>query len=327
MNLRKIWTELFQKPAGRLVLFLLVLGVFLAFILTGKRSAPHPDNRSVSEPATKATSYSFEQKIPEITRTQTPQTSSRSDAAARPTPAPTPPPPIPQAIFATREQSRSEFYLPYGRLLKCELVNTVDSINLDTPIIGLVTEDVWQDGRLIIPAGCEVHGTAQKSGVRDRIGSDRSWIIVFQDGREIPLSGTVLDYAPNGEHADQWGETDGSAGLHGFTIATDKYGEAKAILASILSAGANAFPETINTISPLTGGVTQIQQGGYQDAISAGLSAGANLYAQRLMDRLDKEPFFVRVPGGTTFYLYVTQSVDLQKATLSASTQQPTTHK
>ncbi|CAN5419583.1 hypothetical protein BH09VER1_BH09VER1_29430 [soil metagenome] len=321
MNIRKIWTELVQKPSGRLVLFLLVLAVFLAFIFSGRKSQPRLDNRTVAEPATKATSYSFEQKIPETTRTQTTQQnpSRGENAAARPAPTPKAPPPIPQAIFATREQSRSEFYLPYGRLLKCELVNTVDSINLDTPIIGLVTEDVWQDGRLIIPAGCEVHGTAQKSGIRDRIGSDRNWMLVFQDGRELPLMGTVLDYAPNGEHADQWGETDGSAGLHGYTAATDKYGEAKAILASMLSAGANAFPQTINSISPLTGGVTQIQQGGYQDAISAGMSAGANIYSQRLLDRLDKDPYFVRVPGGTTFYLYVTQSVDLQKA-LSAST-------
>ncbi len=321
MNLRKIWTELVQKPAGRLVLFLLVLAVFLAFILSGKKSQPRLDNRTVTEPATKATSYSFEQKIPETTRTETVrQDSSRGETASiRPAPMPKAPPPIPQAIFATREQSRSEFYLPYGRLLKCELVNTVDSINLDTPIIGLVTEDVWQEGRLIIPAGCEVHGSAQKSGIRDRIGSDRSWMLVFQDGRELPLMGTVLDYAPNGEHADQWGETDGSAGLHGYTASSDKYGEAKAILGSMISAGANAFPQTINSISPLTGGVTQIQQGGYQDAISAGISAGANIYSKRLLDQLDKDPYFVRVPGGTTFYLYVTQSVDLQKA-LSVST-------
>ena len=33
MNLRQIWTEVFQKPAGRLILFLLVGAIFLAFFL------------------------------------------------------------------------------------------------------------------------------------------------------------------------------------------------------------------------------------------------------------------------------------------------------
>ena len=42
-------------------------------------------------------------------------------------------------------------------------MNTVDSTNIDTPIIGLVIEDAWNDGRVIIPAGTEVHGLAQKS--------------------------------------------------------------------------------------------------------------------------------------------------------------------
>lgn len=321
MNLRKIWIELVQKPSGRLVLFLIVLAVFLAFILIGRRPHAQPDNRPLPPQVAKATGYSFEQKIPETTRAQSvPTPPANPPANIRPASTPKPPPPIPQAIFSTRETSHRDTFLPYGRLLKCELVNTVDSINLDTPIIGLVTEDVWHHGRLVIPAGCEVHGVAQKSAARDRIGADRNWVLVFQDGRELPLMGTVLDYAPNGEHDDQWGETDGSAGLHGFTASTDKYGEAKAILASMLSAGANAFPQTINSISPLTGGVTQIQQGGYQDAISAGISAGANIYSQRLLDRLDKAPYFVRVPGGTLFYLYVTQTVDAQKAAPFAAT-------
>ena len=321
MNLRKIWTELVQKPSGRLVLFLIVLAGFLAFILIGRRPHSQPDNSPVPAQVAKATAYSFDQKIPETTRAISAATPAPTPTTnARPASTPKPPPPIPQAIFATREASHGETFLPYGRLVKCELVNTVDSISLDTPIIGLVTEDVWHHGRLVVPAGCEVHGVAQKSGARDRIGSDRNWVLVFQDGRELPLTGTVLDYSPKGEHADQWGETDGSAGLHGFQVASDKFAEAKAILASMLSAGAGAFPQTINTISPLTGGVTQIQNGGLTDAFSSGISAGTQIYSQRLLDHLDKDPYFVRVPGGTLFYLYVTQTVDAQKAAPFAAT-------
>jgi hypothetical protein len=275
--------------------------------------------------ATAAKSFTIDEGIPDI-------------KSMRPTPTPTPlpmmpegrpvavktPPPIPQAIFAMKENSLSENYLPYGRLLKCELVNTVESINLETPIIGLITEDVWRDGRLIIPAGTEVHGAAKSSAARDRIGSDHEWILVFQNGKQLPLAGTVLDNAPDEKEPGRWKESDGSAGLKGYKIAADQYAEAKAILASIVSAGAGAFPGVTNIISPLTGGATQLQGGGMTQALSAGIQAGGQLYAQRLLEGLQKNPFYVRVPAGTLFYLYVTQTVDLNKAARGlASTSNP----
>ena len=63
-------------------------------------------------------------------------------------------------------------------------VNTVDSTNIDTPIIGLVIEDAWN----WTTAYANWHGgswSRPKSAVRERIGSDRQWFLVFQDGREL----------------------------------------------------------------------------------------------------------------------------------------------
>ena len=318
MNLRQVWTEIFQKPAGRLLLFLIIGGIFLAFILLRRGPQPKPDNTQVAHQATQAKSYSFDEDIPPPPRAQSTPAERTYDKAARATPTPKPPPPIPQTIFVTKEQSISELFLPYGRLLRCELVNTVDSTNIDTPIIGLVIEDAWNDGRLIIPAGTEVHGVAQKSAVRERIGSDRQWFLVFQDGRELPVSGTVLDYAPDPKKPNAWQESDGSAGLRGFFVKSDKYAEAKAILASMISAGAGAFPQTTTLLSPL-GGATQINSGGIESAFSAGLQAGGQIYSKRLLEQLEKNPFYVRVPAGATFYLYITQTVDLGKATVGLS--------
>ncbi len=323
MNLRTIFTELFQKPAGRLTLFLVAGALVLAFVFSGNsRQSSEPIKTELPAQATTAKHTSFEQDIPNTisSRAKAPAPTP-SQEAARSTPTPKPPSPIPQAIFATKEESRSEYYLPYGRLLRCELVNAVESTNIETPIIGLITEDVWQAGRLVIPAGTEVHGLAQKTAARERIGSERQWVLVFQDGKELPLSGTVLDYAPEGTNGDQWAETDGSAGLRGYMIAADKYAEAKAILAAMISAGAGAFPAMTNIISPLTGGVTQVQGGGYQDAIAAGIQAGGQIYSQRLLEGLKNDPYYVRVPAGTTFYLYVSQTVDLAEARISAATQ------
>ena len=70
MNARKIWTELFQKPAGRLVLFLLVGGIFVAFILTRRGPQPKPDNTPVASQATQAKSYSFKEDIKPLSRTE-----------------------------------------------------------------------------------------------------------------------------------------------------------------------------------------------------------------------------------------------------------------
>ena len=213
---------------------------------------------------------------------------------------------------------------PLWPLLRCELVNTVDSTNIDTPIIGLVIEDAWNDGRVIVPAGTEVHGVAQKSAVRERIGSDRQWFLVFQDGGRIPHLRCGVGLRPAGLRL-----LGGIGRLRGPARVRR---EIRQICGSQSHSrlddfrGGGRVPG--NDYAPLSffGGATLLGSGGIESAFSAGLQAGGQLYSKRLLERLDKDPFYVRVPAGTTFYLYVTQTVDLGKATvgLSASIPPPT---
>jgi len=49
----------------------------------------------------------------------------------------------------------------------------------------------------------------------------------------------------------------------------------------------------------------------------------AVILPQRLLESLKNDPYYVRVPAGTLFYLYVTQTVDLQKATTGLLRIQP----
>ena len=134
----------------------------------------------------------------------------------------------------------SDTYAPYGRMIPCETVITIDSAKIETPIIGFVTEDVWHDGKLIIPAGAEVHGKAQVDPSRERIASDNSWILVWRttdrmNGAELPLHGVALDMERN-ETTGTWQLTDGSAGLKGDILKTDNWAEIKLFVATFLSA-------------------------------------------------------------------------------------------
>jgi hypothetical protein len=92
MNLRQVWTELFQKPAGRLLLFLLVGGIFLAFVLMRRGPQPKPDNTTIAKPATQTKAYSFNEDISPPTRAQATPLERVSDKTARATPTPKPAP-------------------------------------------------------------------------------------------------------------------------------------------------------------------------------------------------------------------------------------------
>src|SRR5882724_9464916 len=102
MNLRQVWTEVFQKPAGRLLLFLIIGGIFLAFILLRRGPQTKSDNTQVARQATQAKSYSFDEDIPPPPRAKATPAERTYDKAPRATPTPKLPPPILPTIFATK---------------------------------------------------------------------------------------------------------------------------------------------------------------------------------------------------------------------------------
>ncbi len=212
----------------------------------------------------------------------------------------------------------SDDYAPYGRMIPCETVITIDSAKIETPIIGFVTEDVWNDGKLIIPAGAEVHGKAQVDPSRERIASDNSWILVWRttdrmNGAELPLHGVALNMERN-ETTGTWQLTDGSAGLKGDILKTDNWAEIKLFASTFLAAAATGLQQTQDVSSPLTGATEQVPLATPQNAALQGTSAVLNQYAQQILDSIKRDGFYVRVPAGKQFYLYVTQSIDLDKA-------------
>jgi hypothetical protein len=235
-----------------------------------------------------------------------------------------PPTPLPinlyTAPFNSKQAMISDRFAPMGRMVKAELVITVDSAKINTPVVALVVEDVWHDGTLIIPAGVELHGTASKSSMRDRIEAAGSWTFVWRtndddNGKELNVNGLALNYTKH-PREDKWDITDGSAGLKGYVIDNTDWADLIAIAAVFLSGvGEGMYSQT----TTVTGSTSTITSGGEtKDAIGKGLQNAANLYAQRMLEAINRDGAFVRVPAGTMFYLYVQDTIDVSHPTAKA---------
>jgi len=316
MNPRR-FINFFRSPTGVLTLFL--VGLALVLIMVNSR---RPFDSKARLAATKSASKASAAQLPETVRRNmvpfgTPTPQRKIEAAPIAKPEATPPPLPPLSVVAETPPAKpgkvfSEDFAPFGRLVPCELIITVDSSSIQTPIIGLVTEDVFHHGQLIIPAGTEVHGTAQLDHARERIASNGRWTLVWQNGQELAVSGLALDRERDPETAT-WGITDGSAGLRGRLLKTDDLAEVKLFIASLLSGAAEAFTQT--QVSPFGSfALPTLQNAGLQGAQSV-----LDRYAQQILQTIERDGFYVRVPAGKQFYLYITQTIDEQDAKIGGT--------
>ena len=208
----------------------------------------------------------------------------------------------------------SAVYAPFGRLIPCETVTTVDSASIQTPIVGFVTENVYFGGKLIIPAGTEVHGMAQTDRQRERIAGNTSWTFVWQNGEEMRIRAIALDREfDNSTNQSGWAITDGSAGLRGEIIKSDNLADIKLFAATFLSGAASSLTEKQQTV------FGPINSPTLNNAPFAGAQSVLQTYAQQILDSIQKNGFYVRVPSGKQFYLYVLQTLDRADATFGGT--------
>jgi hypothetical protein len=311
----------FRSPTGALTLFL--LGLLVVLILVNSR---RPSQQRVSlVPAKLFGKKDAAPQVPEtVRRDMVPFDPKSANQKPESIPAPpTKPDSVPlfpvlsvvaeTPAAATKEAKKfSEDFAPFGRLIPCELVITVDSSSIQTPIIGLVTEDIFHHGQLIIPAGTEVHGSAQVDRARERIASNGRWTLVWQNGQELNVSGLALDHDRDPD-TGTWGITDGSAGLRGKLLKTDNLAEVKLYIASLLSGAAAAF--TDRQVSAFG----SFALPSLQNAPLQGAQAVLDRYAQQILNAIERDGFYVRVPAGKQFYLYITQTVDEDDAKIGGT--------
>jgi hypothetical protein len=317
MNARKL-INFFRSPPGLLLLFLGGVGLMLFLMHSCGLSNPSKNeatNKRRQEFQDALTKLQTGVPSAEFPNTNTPKAEESTRPASQPNPKPEPPP---LTLYAASQPvvRLSKRYAPFGRLVKCQLIITVDSSVLDTPIIGLVIEDVNHDGRLIIPAGTEVHGKARKTRTRDRIGSENDWVLVFREnndgfknGEELSVHGIALDMEEVVQ-GEKWAITDGSAGIRGDVLKTDDFEEIKLFAATAISGLARGVQN--QTVSPVTGAI--ITTGSAKNSLLEGAGAAADRYAQLILDSIEKDGYFVRVGAGKQFYLYVTETMDQHNA-------------
>lgn len=307
--------------------WVLISSVFLVVLIgpilfQSLNRSHNKQTEAVSKIATKATTHEFTSTIAPIDSQQSKTVqqeqqnnpsnllqsfSSQASSAA------------PMRIYAAapnEEASFSEAYLPHGRLIKCVLVNTVDSSRIATPIIGMILEDVYQNGICVIPAGTEIHGTAQIDRSRERIASEKEWIIVWQDGKEMSVKGIALSNTQHGTQ-EKWGITDGSAGLEGEVLKSDKLAQLKEILATTIAAAGSGLVPVTTTTSPF--GNTQVATtGNAQAVLGSSIQAAGKVYAEQIMQSIQRDGWFVRCPAGSKFYLYTLETIDVANAHIGA---------
>jgi hypothetical protein len=314
---------LWKGDFGRLVLagiaFALIIGGVLYWKNLHPAPAPKPGHAAaIDAEASQSKVTTFDSDMPVF--------------HVAPAPVPVTPPPIkatPKSdvslmAFTDSDEPRiGDAYAAYGRFLRCKLLITVDSNRIQTPIVGILMEDVYSaNHQLLIPALAEVHGMAQADSAESRIGSQNQWVIVWERDRqevELPLSGIALDHTPS-PNGSGWTLTDGSAGLRGEEIRTDNLAEIKMLLAQFGAGFAQSFAQSgLQSVITTNGTVLTSQNNGFEQAAAQGAQNAASLYAQQIADTVKREGVYIRVPAGTDFYLYITQTLDPSKARVGAS--------
>jgi hypothetical protein len=221
---------------------------------------------------------------------------------------------MPLALVAASAEAPAaarRWIAPAGRLIPCKTVNALESNRLETPIIGVVTEDVWQDGAIIIPAGAEIHGRAALDHSRERITGQNSWRIVWRtndadNGLELPIEGILLEREFDAAHGT-WGPHDGSAGLRGQVVRDQNDRELKLFAAAFLASATTALQETHPSLGLL--GDSRVADATARNAALGGTTAVLRERAQALRDAIARDGTYVRVPAGHSFYLYTTQAI------------------
>ena len=314
-----------QKPAVQMLLLLVVVSLAGAAFYLSKRPAqsvntPVAVKSKDGKPAPAAPSLVAEEKTVGLDEKRTAMMGSEQQVERLVVPVKKPPPPtllstssstskkkakkpppFPKLVHITDttpdpfEPQEPTLFAPRGILIKAALVITVDSSSLHTPVLGLVTEDLYWNQQLVLPAGTQVHAKASNGRTRDRIEIKGAYTFIWEDGREYSINGVALDHQRLTDGS--YSITDGSAGIRGQIVKNDQYAEVKILLAEALSGIMN------NGQQPFQNSYGLAPINNSRNAALGGGSQAASAYSGMLTQKLEQDLDFVRVAAGTQFYI------------------------
>ena len=220
----------------------------------------------------------------------------------------------------------SERFAPYGRLIACKMVNTVESGDTDTPLIAVVIEDLWWinakgEKKLIIPAGTEVYGTVNGAKpMRNRLTTGNNFILVWQAtsnmvGFELQLKGVALEKSTHPENRMLAAITDMSAGIPGQVMSNENL--SKFLMYTLAFGQGLAQGYQTNEVYTDSGVTITTQDGTTKNAMARGAETLAQVMLQDVSQMIAKESYYIRVPSGTEFYIFVQQVINLDDAQIA----------
>ena len=183
-------------------------------------------------------------------------------------------------VFDDTKDYQSNWVVPLGSMVKCLLIHNIVTNNFEAPVIAQVWEDFYFDGKLLLPFGTRIYGTATAGRQRDRV-IVTFHDIVFQDGKDIKINAIGLSQ-------------DGSGGLTG-TVIDD--GTKKTILAmamNLLSGIALGFQQTsTNAIT----GIDQVEANS-RNALLNGVANTFQKQAQQTQNDIENSKGYAIVLAG-----------------------------
>jgi Bacterial conjugation TrbI-like protein len=202
--------------------------------------------------------------------------------------------PTKMIVFDDTKDFKSKRIVPLGSMVNCLLIHNIVTNNFEAPVIVQVWEDFYFDGKLLLPFGTRIYGTASAERERDRV-TVKFHDIVFQDGKTIKIHAIGLSQ-------------DGSGGLTGTVINDTTKKTIIGMALNLLSGMALGFQQTATNVVT---GINQVEANS-RNALLNGVANTFQKQAQQVQTEVENSKGYAIVLAGTPMVVYFEEESDMQ---------------
>ena len=197
-------------------------------------------------------------------------------------------------VFDNTKDYTSKSVVPLGSMVKCLLIHNIVTNNFEAPVIVQLWEDFYFNGKLLLPFGTRVYGTASSGRERDRV-IVRFHDIVFQNGKTISIHAMALSQ-------------DGSGGLTGTVIDDRNKRTFVSMAMNLLSGIALGFQQS--TTNALTG-INEVGTSS-RNAVLNGVANSLQREAEHVQRDAESAKGYAIVLAGQEMLVYFENKADVQ---------------